>query len=77
MRRRKLLSVASPHVDGCSCLWCILPRDVRTLTFCQLMLKVKLLAGERKATELQFPHPAAILSGVDLGYILHFTSDSK
>ena len=38
-------------------LWRILPRDVRTLTVCQLMgfptkpLKVKLFAGEQKATE--------------------------
>ena len=39
-------------------LWCMLPRDARTLIFCQPMscpmkpLKVKLLAGERKATEI-------------------------
>ena len=37
--------------------WCILPRDVRTLTclptngFSTKPLKVKLLAGEQKATE--------------------------
>ena len=36
--------------------WCILPRDVRTLTVCQLVgfhesTKGKLLAGEQKATE--------------------------
>ena len=36
--------------------WCILPRDVRTLTFCQMgfpfkPLKVKRLAGGQKASE--------------------------
>ena len=33
-------------------LWCILPRDVRTLTLWQLMGVPKLLAGDQKATEI-------------------------
>ena len=50
-----------------SVLRCILPRDVRTLTFCQLYdkfsikpPKVKLLAGEQKETECFQPCTQAV-----------------
>ena len=53
---KSLSQLQAPLSAGGFPLWRILPRDVRTLTFCQLIFclikpKVKLLAGEQKATE--------------------------
>ena len=66
--RRICFSFVFGGVPGSTCfcfflglLWCILPRDVGSLTFCRLIgfsfkpLKVKLSAGEQKVAEFSGP----------------------